>query len=59
MRRQFGTISVLGVLRLLKAIGLFVIVIKGKRGPAEGRLAAGNKKGEESGETLSVGYTRY
>ena len=40
LRRQFGTISVLGVLRLLKAIGLFVIVrtreTRARRGTACG-----------------------
>ncbi len=61
LRRQSGPITVLGVPRLLKAIGLFVIVRT--RETLAGRGAACGweslKKGEESGETLSMGYTRY
>ena len=60
-RGQPGLITVLGVPRLLKATGLFVIVrtreTRARRGAACGWESL--KNGEKSGETLSMGYTRY
>ena len=60
LRRRFPPTTVLTVQRLLKAISLFVIVrtreTRAGRGAACGWESL--KKGEESGETLSMGYTR-